>query len=71
MYKGAFRTSPVESLQAEIYDATMELRRNELGLRFLYWMRSNTTYTESLDNLDDREDKNYEENERATFSSAL
>ena len=32
----------------------------------LYRMRSNTTYTESLNTLDDREDQNYEENVRAT-----
>ena len=29
-------------------------------------MRSNTIYTESLNNLDDGEDKNYKENEGAT-----
>ena len=32
---GAFRTSPVEALHAEANDPLMELRRNELGLKFL------------------------------------
>ena len=31
----------------------------------LYRMRSNTTYTESLNTLDDREDQNFKENEGA------
>ena len=35
----------------------LELRRNELGLRFLYKLRSNTTYTEFLNTLDNREDQ--------------
>ena len=32
----------------------------------MYKLRSNTTYTKSLNTLDDREDQNYEENEGAT-----
>ena len=35
--------SPVKA-----YDPPIELRMNELGLRFLYKLRSDTTYTESL-----------------------
>ena len=58
--------SPGETLHAEAHDLTLELRRNELGMRFLYRLRSSTTYTESLNSLDDREDQNYEENEGAT-----
>ena len=36
----------------------------EIGLTFS--TKSNTTYIESLNTLDDREDQNYEENKRAT-----
>ena len=32
---------------------------------------SNTTYTESLNNLDDRENQNYEENKKATKSTGV
>ena len=52
---------PIESLHA----STLELR-NELGLRFLYRLRINITYTKSLNTLDDRKDQSYEENEGAT-----
>ena len=45
-----FRTSSVK--HAEAYNPPQELRRNEQGLRFLYKLRSNTTYTESLNILD-------------------
>ena len=62
IHTGAFRTSSVESLNAETCDPTMELRRNELRLRFLYRLRNNSTYTDSLNTLDDREYKNYVEN---------
>ena len=58
--------SPVVSLHMEAWDSTMKLRRNKLGLRFLYRLKSNTTYTESLNILDDRKDQNYEENKGAT-----
>ena len=34
-------------------------------MRLLYKLRSNTTYTESLDTLDDREDQNYEQKRRS------
>ena len=44
----------------------MELRRNKLGLRFLYRLRSNSTYTVSLNTLNDREDQNYGRNEGST-----
>ena len=48
IYTGIFRMSPVESLHTEACDPILELRRNKLGLRFLYRLRSNSTYTESL-----------------------
>ena len=67
----AFRTTSVESLHAEAYDPTIELRRNKLGLKFLYRLRSNTKYTESLNTLDDREDQNYEENKGTTKPTGL
>ena len=46
------------------YDPPLELRKNEL--RFLYKLRSNTTYTESLKTFDNREDQNCKENEVTT-----
>ena len=59
IYTDIFRNSPVELLHYKAYDPTLELRRNELGLRFLYRLRSTTTYTDSLNILDVREDRNY------------
>ena len=47
-------------------EPSLDIRKNELGLRFLYKLRSNPTYMESLITLDDSEDYNYEDNERAT-----
>ena len=35
IYTGAFRTSPVKTLHVEVNDPPRELRKNELGLRFL------------------------------------
>ena len=59
VYTVAFRTSPVELLHAEAYDLPLELRKNELGIRFLYWLQSNIAYTESL--CEEEVDQNYEE----------
>ena len=39
IYTGTFKTSPIEPLHIEAYDPYLELRRNELGLRFLYKLR--------------------------------
>ena len=36
-----------------------------LGLRFLYKLRTNTSYKDTLKLLADSEDKNYKENERS------
>ena len=36
IYTGAFRTSPVSALHVEANDPPLVLRKNELGLRFLY-----------------------------------
>ena len=36
IYTGAFRTSTVETLLVETNDPLLQLRRDELGLRFLY-----------------------------------
>ena len=44
----------------------LEPRRKKLRLRFLYQLRDNTSYTESLNILDEREDQNYEESKGAT-----
>ena len=43
----------------------MELRRNELGLILLYKLKSNTSYIETLNKLNDKDNQNYEENERS------
>ena len=59
IYAGAFRTSTEESLYVEANDPLLELRRNELGLRFLYKPKSNISYIGILNTLDDREDQNY------------
>ena len=53
-------------LPIETCDPVMELRRNKLRLRFLYRLRSNSTYTVSLNTLDNRENQNYVGNEGAT-----
>ena len=45
-------------------DPPLKLKRNELGLRFLYKLKINTSYIEIINTLDDSEDQNYEENER-------
>ena len=65
IYTGAFRISPIESLHIEANDTPMELRRNELGLRFLYRLKSNSSYIETLNTLENNKDQNYEENERS------
>ena len=57
----AFRTSPVEALYVEANDPPLQERRNELGLRFRSKLKNNTSYIETLNTLDDREDQNYEE----------
>ena len=56
IYRGAFRTSSIEFLHVEANDPHLELRRNELGQRFLYKLRRNTSYTKLLNILDDRDD---------------
>ena len=65
IYTGPFRTLPVEALHVEANDSPLELRRNELRLRFLYKLKGNTSCIEMLKTLDDREDQKYEENERS------
>ena len=44
---GDFRTSPVEALHVEANDPPLELRRNELEQKFLYKLKSNTSYIDS------------------------
>ena len=63
---GAFRTSQTEALHIEANESSLDMRRNELGLRFLFKLRSNPTYTESLVTQDDKEDYNYKKNQRTT-----
>ena len=52
------------TLHVEPNNPPLEIRRNELGLRFLYKLKVNTSYIETLNTLDDREDENYEENKK-------
>ena len=41
IYTGAFRISPAEALQVEANNPHLELRMNELGLRFQYKLNIN------------------------------
>ena len=65
IYTEPFRILPVEALHVEANDPPLELRRNELELRFQYKLKSNTSYKETLNTLDDREYQKYEENKGA------
>ena len=56
IYTGVFKTLPVESLHIEANDQPLEPR-------FLYKLKSNSSYIETLNTLDNNEDQNYEENE--------
>ena len=49
----------------EANDPPLELRTNKMGLRFMYKLKSNTSYIETLKYTDDRENQNYQENERS------
>ena len=64
IYTCLFRTSPVEALHVEENDPHLEPRRNDLGLKCLYKLKSNSSYIEILNTLDDRDDQNYEGNEK-------
>ena len=66
IYTGAFKTSPMESLHVEANEPALDKRRNKLGLRFLYRLRSNPTYNCTLITLDSTEDRNFEENGKIT-----
>ena len=48
-------------MHIEAYDLPLELRSNKLELRILFKLKSNTTYIEYLNTLDNREDQTYEE----------
>ena len=43
----------------------MKLKRKKLGLKFLYNLKSNSLYIDTLNTLDNNKDDNYEENERS------
>ena len=47
--------SLVEALHIKANDSPLELRRNELGLRFLYKLKNNISHIETIYTLDDRE----------------
>ena len=65
IYTGGFRTSPVEALHVEANDTPLELRRNELGQRFMYKIKSNTSYIEKTKYTGRQWGPKYEENERS------
>ena len=47
IYTGAFRISLVKALHVEANNPSLELRRNKLGLRFLYKLKSNTSFMDT------------------------
>ena len=49
IYTGAFKTSPIEALHVEANDPPLELR-------FLYKLKCNTSYIDTLNTLDSSED---------------
>ena len=55
----------MEAPNVDANDPSLELRRNELGLRYLYKLKSNPSYIHTLNTLDDSEDQKYEESERS------
>ena len=46
LYTGAFKTS-IELLHSEANEPSLDKRRNELGLRFLYRLKGNPTYNDT------------------------
>ena len=72
IYTRTFRTFLIESLQIEANEPP-DIKRNELVLRFLFKLKNNLTYTESLVTLDDSENDNFERNKiiHQTNRSAL
>ena len=52
----------MEALHIEANDPSLEIRRNELGSRYLYKLKSYPAY---INTLDDSEDQKYEESERS------
>ena len=44
-------------MHVEANNPHLELKRNELALRFLYKLESNTSHIETLKTLDNREDQ--------------
>ena len=51
IYTGAFKNLSIEVMQLKANEPSLELRMNELGI-FLYKLKSNTTYAESLVSVD-------------------
>ena len=61
---GAFRTSPVASLQVEAGSPPLELQRRELCLRYLLRLESSPEYQEKLNVLNNEHDPIYKQNNR-------
>ena len=62
---GAFRTSPVTSLQVEAGSPPLDLQRRELCLRYLLRLESSPEYQEKLNVLNNDHDPIYEQNNRS------
>ena len=56
----------MESLHIKANEPALYKRRNELGARFLYRLRSFPTYNGTLNTLDSTVDHNYEKNRKIT-----
>ena len=60
IYTGAFRTSPVEALNVERKLLTSGTKKEQMRIRFPYKLKTNTSYIETLNTLNDRENQSYE-----------
>ena len=49
----------------------LELRRNELKIRFLYKLKRNSSFMETLNTLDNREDQNYDYEQKESSTKLM
>ena len=65
IYTRAFRTSPVESLHVEAIDPP-GTKKKQIGTKIpVYKLKSNSSYRETVNTLDNNENQNCKENERS------
>ena len=67
IYMRTFKISLIEAIHIDASDPSLELTKNELGLRFLYKVKSNSAYTKTLAFLGEGEDHKYDDSEKATM----